>query len=159
MNYTNIDNLVRKYKRTRKPSTKNKLFLAILEEYGRLITKICSNCYDFNEAKSIFIHQLLNCIDKFNINNGASFNTFAYPWLCSIRRQSIEQTGYFKYKINTCSEFSSDDFEMEEDFMMDLKKILTPEEMLAYKLSFTKNNCNNRLLLSAKSKIMEYLYN
>ena len=158
MNYKNINALVIKYKESKKRVERNNLILEIIKEYEPIIKTVENKSYNREETRSIFIFQLLKCIDMFKPSREISFNTFAYIYLVSVYRQTISQTGYFKYKINTSSEYSTDDVEFESNFIIDLQKILTADEIMAYKLNLYKNIANNKLLESAKYKINKYLF-
>lgn len=160
MNYKTIQTKVLQYKASTKRSERNKLITELLAMYAPIVVKTCNSTYDPEETKQIFIFEFIKQLDKYDPNNPkkAQFNTYIFPYIKSIRRLAIEQTGYFKYSKDTVYDSFYEDILL-QDLNIDLTKILTPEEILVYNLNLKKPVAATSIITKIRAKVYNYLNN
>lgn len=156
MNYKLIHNLAIKYKKARNRVSKNKLFVDLQQEYLPILrsfaTKYTHSVDEYNEFAQTFYCQILYALTEYNVKSEAKFNTFSYYYILATPRL------YFKDRQPMrCSRTDDiEDNEIEQDFMLDLEKILDPDELLIFKLYISKFMSESRITNNIRDKITSY---
>ena len=156
INYPRINKLARMYKAiSESEKAKNLIFTELLREYEPILHKLyCELTGDHDDLKSIFVFQLLSALDKYDIDNKAQFNTFAFYYLKAVHRIFIKENNSLGY--SDPPEQIIDEISL-NDYNIDVHNILTDREQLiltAY--------CNGRCgfvskLYDIRSKLTEYI--
>lgn len=153
MKSSHVQKLIIKYKKHKS----NMIFKQIMTEYYDIIGNLSKKYVHSPDARQLFYQiahtQILYAIDKYDIKSNAKFVTYCYYYLQATARLFINDIKS-KEILNVDSIIYNDVY---DDFLLDIDKIFTPEEKLAFNGYIKKEITSSVMINRLRTKIERYL--